>query len=408
MELQPLKIRFYPKLKSGTEENYALYMRMILSGKRTEVCLNYELRRETWDFKEQGMKGKHPDKGYVINLTNQYRQKALLTYQQMIQRGIPCDVLTVRERVTGDSKNEIAFNPTILSLFDKFINRKKSLSGANNSKATIQKYGRTQAHVKGCLKEFYSVEDMACNKVDLQFVENFELYLKTTGKCEHNAAMKHMQLFKTNYKTALAHGWAEKDPFQKFKISMREVVRDYLSEKELQTLIDLKLPPNKLPNVRDLFVFCCFTGLAYIDLRNLAVKNIYKENGKYWIRTRRQKTNVKSNIPLLKVPLRLLKKYLPKFETSEPDKKIFRVISNQKMNAYLKDLADLCGIRKCLTFHIARHTFATTVTLNNGVPIESVSSMLGHKHITTTQHYAKLLDKKLGADMHALSQKIHY
>ncbi len=160
--------------------------------------------------------------------------------------------------------------------------------------------------------------------------------------------------------------------------------------------------------MRDLFVFSCFTRLAYIDLRNLAVKNIYKENGKYWIRTRRQKTNVKSNIPLLKVPLRLLKKYLPKFETAEADKKIFRVISNQKMNAYLKDLADLCTISKCLTFHIARHTFATTVTLNNGAPIESVSSMLGHKHITTTQHYAKLLDKKLGFDMQALSPKLHY
>ncbi len=201
---------------------------------------------------------------------------------------------------------------------------------------------------------------------------------------------------------------ADKDPFQKFKISMREVVRDYLSENELQTLINSKLPANKLSNVRDLFVFSCFTGLAYIDLRNLAVKNIYKENGKYWIRTRRQKTNVKSNIPLLKVPLRLLKKYCYKFEVWEPDKKIFRVISNQKMNAYLKNLADLCGIRKCLTFHIARHTFATTVTLNNGVPIESVSSMLGHKHITTTQHYAKLLDKKLEQDMTKLNSQLQF
>ncbi len=218
MELQPLKIRFYPKLKSGTEDRYALYMRMILAGKRTEVCLNYELKRDTWDFKEQGMKGKHPDKGYVINLTNQYRQKALLTYQQLIQRGIPCDVLTVRERVTGDSNTAETLDPTILNLFDKFIDRKKTISGANNSKATIQKYSRTRSHIKGCLKEFYSLEDIPCNKVDLQFIENFELYLKTTGKCEHNAAMKHMQLFKTNYKTALAHGWLIKTLFKSLRL----------------------------------------------------------------------------------------------------------------------------------------------------------------------------------------------
>ena len=408
MELQPLKIRFYPKLKSGTEERYALYMRMVLAGKRTEISLNYELGRETWDFKEQTLKSKHPDKGYVINLTNQYRQKALLIYQQLVQRGIPCDVLTVRKRVTGDSKSAESYNPTILSLCDKFIGRKKSLFGPDNSKATVQKYNRTKTHLRECLKEFYQVEDLECNKIDLQFVENFELYLKTTGKCEHNAAMKHMQLFKTIYKAAIAHGWTDKDPFQKFKITMREVVRDYLTEVELQELIKLKLPLNKLSKVRDMFIFCCFTGLAYIDLHNLTVKNLVMDNGKYWIKTRRQKTNVKSNIPLLKVPFRILKKYLPGFDTAASDQKIFKVISNQKTNAYLKDLAELCKIKKCLTFHIARHTFATTVTLNNGVPIESVSAMLGHKHITTTQHYAKLLDKKLEKDMEDLSRKLTY
>lgn len=292
MELQPLKIRFYPKLKSGSGERYALYMRMLMAGKRTEVCLHYELYRDDWDFKEQTLKGRHPDKGYVINLTNQYKQKALVTYQQLIQCDISCDVFAVRERSTGDSQTEFSYNPAVLSLFDKFIARKRDLSGVNNSKATIQKYGRTKSHIIACLKEFNRGEDMTCNKVDLQFVENFELYLKTTGKCEHNAAMKHMQLFKTVFKAALAHGWTDKDPFQKFKISMREVIRDYLTEKELQTLIDIELPPNKLANVRDMFVFSCFTGLAYIDLRNLSVKNIYNENNKYWIRTRRQKTNL--------------------------------------------------------------------------------------------------------------------
>jgi len=234
------------------------------------------------------------------------------------------------------------------------------------------------------------------------------LYLKTDGKCCHNSTMKHIQTFKTIFKSAMAHGYTDKDPFQKFKVRMEEVVREYLSELEIQKFIELDLPPCKLANVRDLFVFSCFTGLAYIDLKNLSAKHLNKENGKYWIRTRRQKTNVKTNVPLLATPMKLIKKYRPDFETAEADERIFRVISNQKMNAYLKDLAGLCGISKCLTFHLARHTFATTVTLNNGVPIESVSSMLGHKHITTTQHYAKLLDKKLEKDMDCLSSKLNY
>ncbi|MES2621349.1 MAG: site-specific integrase [Bacteroidota bacterium] len=186
------------------------------------------------------------------------------------------------------------------------------------------------------------------------------------------------------------------------------MVRDYLSEREIESLLKLDMPLRGLDNAKDLFLFCCFTGLAYIDLKNLSVRHIQFENGRFWIRTRRQKTNVKSNIPLLEFPLNLIKKHCPDFERMDADEKIFRVITNQKLNEHLKELAKLAEIKKSLTFHIARHTFATTITLNNGVPIESVSSMLGHKHITTTQHYAKLLDKKLEVDMDNLSKKLNF
>ena len=189
---------------------------------------------------------------------------------------------------------------------------------------------------------------------------------------------------------------------------MEEVIRCYLSEKEIQNLLELDLQGNKLFKVRDLFLFSCFTGLAYTDLKNLSVGHIQFENGKYWIRTRRQKTKVKTNVPLLDLPIRIINGHCPGFESMNAGDKIFKVMSNQKMNAYLKDLAKLCGISKVITFHIARHTFATTVTLNNGVPIESVSSMLGHKRISTTQHYAKLLDKKLEDDMNQLNARLKF
>jgi integrase len=187
-----------------------------------------------------------------------------------------------------------------------------------------------------------------------------------------------------------------------------EVNRCYLSEKEIEALLRLDVPHSGLANARDLFLFSCFTGLAYIDLKNLSAKHIQWENGRFWIRTRRQKTNVKTNVPLLEVPMNLIRSRCPDFETMDAEIPIFRVITNQKINEHLKELAKLAEIQKPLTFHIARHTFATTVTLNNGVPIESVSSMLGHKNITTTQHYAKLLDKKLEVDMDNLAGKLNF
>jgi site-specific recombinase XerD len=220
--------------------------------------------------------------------------------------------------------------------------------------------------------------------------------------------MKYIRIFKTVFKAAWSYGYTDKDPFQKYKIRLEEVVRTYLSEKEIKNLMELDRVGNKLSRVRDWFLFSCFTGLAYIDLKNLCAKHIQLENGKYWIRTRRQKTNVKTNVPMLDLPLQIIKRYCPDFETRNGEDKIFMIISNQKTNAYLKELAKDCTISKNLTFHLARHTFATTITLNNNVPIESVSSMLGHKNITTTQHYAKLLDKKLEVDMENLDARLNY
>lgn len=408
MELQPLKIHFYPKIAERETGACRLYMRLGISGQRADISLKYDLTKDDWDDKMQMLKPSNPNRGYVLNLTNKYRQLSMEVYQQLIQRGMPLDVNIIRLKITGNDKGNTSVEPTLMSLFKQITERKKLLKGRNNTKATIQKYGRCKNHLEIFIKKNYNKEDIKFSQLNLQFVEDFELYLKTDGKCGHNAAMKYIQIFKTIYKSAQAHGYTDKDPFQKFKIRMEEVVRDYLSEKEIDALINLSIPHEGLTNARDLFLFSCFTGLAYIDLRNLSVRNIQFENGRFWIRTRRQKTNVKTNVPLLELPMNLIKKRCPNFETMDADEKIFRVITNQKINEHLKELAKLAEIKKILTFHIARHTFATTITLNNGVPIESVSSMLGHKHITTTQHYAKLLDKKLEADMDVLAGKLNF
>jgi len=178
-----------------------------------------------------------------------------------------------------------------------------------------------------------------------------------------------------------------------------------LNEDELKRLMTFNSPFERLNRVRDFFVFSCFTGLAYADVKKMKKSEIERNEAGYWIKTKRQKTGGRANIPLLAVPMQIIAKYV-NLDMLHDDDPILPILSNQKMNAYIKEIADLCGISKILSYHVARHTFATTVTLTNGVPIESVSKMLGHKNIQSTQHYARIVDKKVGDDMHLLSQKI--
>jgi integrase len=186
---------------------------------------------------------------------------------------------------------------------------------------------------------------------------------------------------------------------------MKEVNRQFLTEQELQTLSNKALMNERLRQVRDIFVFSCYTGLAYIDAANLTPQNIgIGMDGERWIYTFRQKTDTRTNIPVLPPAMAIIEKY-KEHQLCKVKNKLLPILSNQKMNAYLKEIAALCNINKELTFHIARHTFATTVTLSNGIPIETVSKMLGHSSIKQTQHYAKILDRKVSDDMKVLRDK---
>jgi site-specific recombinase XerD len=203
----------------------------------------------------------------------------------------------------------------------------------------------------------------------------------------------------------LANDWLDKNPFANYKSKVKEVERVYLTEEEIQNIINKDFKTDRLLLVRDIFLFSCFTGLAYIDVKNLTKSHIsIGIDGEKWIFTHRQKTESASKIPILPITQMLIDKYEHHPQCMN-EEKLLPILSNQKMNAYLKEIAAVCGIEKELTFHIARHTFATTVTLTNGVPIESVSKMLGHTNIKTTQHYAKILDRKVSEDMQVLKNR---
>lgn len=309
----------------------------------------------------------------------------------------------VKAKYFGEDKNQF----TLTALFEHH-----NLNGAHNlGKATLSHYKTTQKYILAYLKKQYKCNDYRLCQLNHQFVVGFETYLRKLhpihhhGRLSNNGAMKHIQRLRKMVRMAVDNEWIEKYPFQKFKIRMDKKERDFLTLGELQKIQNYQTNIERLRIVKDLFVFSCYTGIAYCDVMNLNEDNlILGIDGKYWINTKRQKTKNNFKLPLIGPALSIIKRYHyhPKRQTD----KIFPKISNQKLNSYLKEIADSCNIKKHLTFHMARHTFATTIILSNGVPIETVSKILGHSELATTQIYARVLDRKISEDMSDLETKL--
>jgi len=230
------------------------------------------------------------------------------------------------------------------------------------------------------------------------FVKDFEFYLKTTCKCCHNTATKYLKNFKKIIRIALANDWMKSDPFSNIKFHLDDVDMDFLNEQELNALMEKEFKIERLQVVKDIYLFCCFTGLAFIDVKNLTYSDIEFRDNRQWIKKRRQKTKNWCHVPILPPAIRLMEKYKD-HPVCQKRGCVLPVPSNQRMNAYLKEIADISGIEKNLSTHTARHTFATTVTLANQISIEVVSKMLGHASINMTKKYARVVDDLINRDM---------
>jgi site-specific recombinase XerD len=404
----PIKTSFFIKKKTKRTDVSTVFFRMTHQDHSATISLKIDIKTADWDERKCHVHKSHPAHNQLSTLMDQMRRNALNLQQDMMLRGRALCVMHIKDRLTRAHSTSVNSDPTFLEVFDKAIDRKSLLKGQGNSPATIQKYKRCRAHLVNYLQAYYKRNDICFDQLNLAFMEDFELYMKTKGGCQHNSTMKYIQTLKTIFRVAKSRNITTSDPFLGFKISMRIVDRDFLNEEELQRIISTPLPTRYMESSRNMFLFACFTGLSYIDMKNLRVHHLVKENNRYWIRTKRQKSGVASNIPLLPIPLALIRKHHPDLTVADPSLPVIPVTSNQKTNRALKKIADHCNIKKELTFHIARHTFATTVTLSNGVPIESVSKMLGHKRIATTQHYAKIVDKKVEEDMRVLEGKLKF
>jgi site-specific recombinase XerD len=269
----------------------------------------------------------------------------------------------------------------------------------------VERYETSYKHTRDFIRWRYKQEDLALDDLNQQFVKDYELYFKTERNCSHNSTTKYLKNFKKIVRIALANGWMKKDPFATIKFKLNQVDAVYLTDEELEAIRKKELHIERIDQVRDIFLFCCYTGLAFSDVKTLKAEHLAKDkDGFLWIHKKRQKTNQMSTIFVIDAARRLLEKYQSKPELE--DKGILLpVLSNQKMNSYLKEIADLCGIEKAISSHTARHTFATTVALENDMPLEVVSKTLGHSNIKMTQRHARTTENLIKKNMQKIAGK---
>ncbi len=391
---------YLKKPKNYNEGPVPVYLRITVNGKRAETTTSRTCEPTQWNSKAGRLKGTKE----FVRAFNAY----LDTLQAMVYAAH--ESLTAQKvAITADRlKNLLNGKPeklyTIIDVFKEHNNQVAALVGSDFAKGTLERYKTSLKHTQDFIKWKYNVNDIDVKEIDHDFIVSYDFYLRSVRKCANNSAVKYLKNFKKIIRICIASGWMVNDPFVNYKAKVKVIDRLFLNDEELRRMAAKVFGTERLGQIRDIFLFSCFTGLAYADVQKLkAVEIITGPDGEKWINTKRQKTATSTRVPLLPPAVAILNKYSD-YPICEHSGKALPVSTNQKMNAYLKEIADLCGISKKLTYHIARHTFATTVTLSNGVPIESVSKMLGHTNIKTTQHYAKILDMKVAQDMSKLRQ----
>ena len=397
-----VSILFYAKrAKASVNGLVPIYTRITINGKRIELSSNRFVEMSKWSTEAGKMKGNSEEARSINSHLDMLRIQIIDMQMELVHKKIPVTAETLKNKILGVDERARMLIP----IFQDHNNKIKELVGKEYAPGTLERYKTSLSHTIEFLQWKYKVSDIEINKIDHAFITDYEFWLRSVRNCANNTAVKYNKNFNKIIKICLANDWLDKNPFVNYKSKVKEVERVYLSEEEIQNIIEKDFKTERLSLVRDIFLFSCFTGLAYIDVKNLTKSHIsIGIDGEKWIFTHRQKTESASKIPILPLTQMIIDKYEDNPQSVNQEK-LLPILSNQKMNAYLKEIATVCNIEKELTFHIARHTFATTVTLTNGVPIESVSKMLGHKNLRTTQHYAKVLDKKVSEDMKILRAK---
>jgi site-specific recombinase XerD len=398
MELRSKFSHFFllKKHRQNSKGESPIYLRIKINGKAADISVQKSVRFEDWDNTNGVVKGRSSE----VKATNKHLFAIKATiyehYKSLRADGSNVTARQVRNSYLGVKEDN---RKKIIEIYKEHNDDIEKLKGIDYSPITVRRYKTSLERLQAYIKSQYKRNDFYIEDINHTFVTRYESFIKTEHKVSHNTAIKFLKHLKKILRIAQANGWMNTDPFVNIKLIEKKTDRGFLTDEDLKKIMELEFEVNRLEEVRDCFIFSCFTGLAHSDLAKLSKDDIVTgTDGNKWIKIHRTKTNTLSRIPVLSVTRRIIEKYEchPYCKTKGV---IVPVKSNQKMNAYLKEIKNLAKINMELTTHLARHTFATTVTLNNDVPIESVSKMLGHSSLATTKIYARLLDNKVGKDM---------
>ncbi len=385
-----------------------ILMRITINGQYEETRIQRSVPLKLWNAARGCSKGKDRASNELNNYLSELSARALEKYKElMLEQALSTPALILKRVFGKDTEMR-----TLLETMRQEIKDMEKVVDIDYAPVTINRYKNVLKKLESAIPDFYDKEDITFYELSPEFIKAFDRHLKTEANLCRNTIVRYMKCFKKITNMALAKEWMRKDPFYGYKMEQDETNPVFLTYDELQIIMKKEFAIPRLALVRDIFVFASFTGLAFADVSTLKKENLIQDNnGDWWIRKgrikleRRRKASSISNVPLLPVPLAILKKY-EDHPTCIKKGCCLPVPCNQKMNSYLKEIADFCGIKKNLTTHCARHTFATTVTLANNVPLQDVSVMLGHASTRMTQHYARVMDISLKEAMNNVKSRL--
>lgn len=395
MEKHCSTINFW--LKSRTDKNGKSPITMTIgaNGERAEFQTGKKIEPENWDNGKQQAKGKTTEAKLLNTYLSQLRNKVYLKEIELMQRGFLITARLLRDAVVD--KVEALNEKTLFQVFSEHNEEQGKMIGKGISKSTHWLSEYTYRLLKEHVEQKYKRSDLYLRELNIGFIQAFHTFLRTDKGMAQNSSTKHLKLLKKIINVAVANSYMTFNPFMTYKVEREPVEIDFLDEEELRRIINFDTPLPRLERAKDMFLFGCFTGLSYIDIKTLASEHFERDGaGRIWIKKRRVKTGVLSRIPLLPIAKMILDKY-------RGGEKLLPIQDPADVNKYLKDIAILCNINKRITFHTSRHTFASTVTLANNISLEVVSKMLGHTNTRMTTHYAKLVDKCIGEQMDRLA-----
>lgn len=401
MERKRFSVLFFIKrtklLKNGEAP---LRVRVTYDKLYVELQLKRGILVPLWSQEKERAIGKDRNSVEINHNIDALRVKFYQIYQDMELEG---KLITARAIVNRYQGKDETFK-TLYNVFKEHNENCRMLIGTDYVDITVRRYDNCLKYLMELVKHTYKQDDILLREVNGELVRSFDLYLKTEKGCAQNTVIRYMKCFKKVINLAIVNEWMSKNPFAGIKFHEVEVNKEFLTQAEINKIWKKEFEIERLELVRDVFIFQCYTGLAFIDVYNLRSEHLSEDsNGNMWIVKTREKTNNLCNIPLLSVPKQILEKY--KDNPFCLDKGVLLpVLSNQRMNSYLKEIADLCGVKKTLTTHTARHSFASVIALANNVSLPNVAKMLGHSSTRMTQHYAKVLDQSILRDMQSVEK----